>query len=437
MKKSIIVILAILLVSCGTPQASENTQIPPTPTTSILSTPLAAMDTPGTIVSTQQPGTLDIWRLQMIDANIGWAEGADSSAVYLLRTTDGGETWQDVTPPTQYVPSDANGAYGAGMSALDADTAWAVSAGYPFSNTPPYTVVWHTTDGGQSWSPSNPISTISGSPQSEFSPWLQFVDEKHGWLTLHFQQRNQSLDLRYRTSDGGITWDAISGCAHYDGVNGMCPVPQFTDENIGWEFNGLPLYGEVDPLTLWQVQRTLDGGKNWENIALPPAQEQTTGCNQDIVPVAKGIVGIRLDCADASGQIQSYYYLSGDQGQTWKVHHLPGKVFSILSAVNFYEAFGPDVSTTGNVFFLDLMTGWRLSALDNSYQLERTTDGGATWQTMSDHLDWKEGFQFVDVNTGWQVTSPWEVAGDSRMQLLRTRDGGKTWEEIKPVIGNQ
>lgn len=451
MKKLILIFFTLFLAACATPR----TQVPPTlaaalatsapavslPAETPMPTPgLALQDTPTSAASPQQPGILSILHLQMIDANVGWAEGGVSSggwpygdanaSYYLLHTTDGGETWQNVTPPTWFTPAQGYTGTGFSLSAVDAMTAWAVSAGYPFSDSPSYTIVWRTTDGGQSWSPSNPINT-AGIPPVGFSPWLQFVDAKNGWLTLHFQQRIQSYDAQYRTNDGGITWEEMSGCAHYDGVNGMCPVPQFTNENTGWELNELRIYGEVDVLSLWQVQRSLDGGKNWANITLPQAQEQATSCNQDIVQVAKGIVGIRLDCTDKTGQVQSYYYLSTDQGRTWKAISLPGKAFSILPPISAYETFNYYVSTTGNAYFLNMTTGWRLSAADNSYQLERTLDGGATWQTMSEHLTWKEGFQFVDADYGWGVIYN---NSEQKMELQSTNDGGKTWNKLTPRL---
>jgi photosystem II stability/assembly factor-like uncharacterized protein len=69
--------------------------------------------------------------------------------------------------------------------------------------------------------------------------------------------------------------------------------------------------------------------------------------------------------------------------------------------------------------------GWRISASGSAYQLERTQDGGVTWQGVGERVDWQEGFQFVDANTGWLVS------GDD---FQRTMDGGKTWEEIKPLV---
>jgi photosystem II stability/assembly factor-like uncharacterized protein len=449
MKKRTLIFLALLLAACATPRTGADTQASPTLTVPItvpfsltetlMPTPgLALQDTPTSAASPQQPGILSIMRLQMIDANIGWAEGGLSNdgspnpnvnsdaSYYLLRTTDGGETWQDVTPPSWFNPSLGYGA-GISLSAIDANTAWAVSSGYPFSDNPPYTVVWRTIDGGKSWRPGNPISTVSGSPHWEFSPWLQFVDEKHGWLTLHFQQRIESNDLQYRTSDGGITWIHMSGCYTWDGARWGCDVPQFTDSQTGW-LRSPPDYtstGDVDPSSIWRVQRTQDGGQTWQNMALPHSQDAAS-CYQSFARVGATTVGMRVNCTTPAGITESYYYLSADQGQTWRSIPLPGNAFSLIPPTQAYETSYFNVSTTGNAFFLDMTTGWRLSMLDSNYLLERTTDGGETWQKMADNLAWKDSFQFVDANTGWVVTE------SPVMELQRTSDGGRTWVKLEP-----
>ncbi len=421
MNKTAFVLLSIclLLAACATPQVSANTQIPPTPTAWITSTPPAPTGTPFATASPQPPGILRIWRLQMIDANVGWGEGyissdgqitADSS-YHLLRTTDGGETWQDVTPPTQF---DSPRLASITLFAVDADTAWAIPPGFPFSEDPPYILIWRTTDGGKSWKPSSPID-ISDSPLRDASPWPQFVDEKHGWLTLRFEHRIESYNLEYRTSDGGVTWEQIGSCYTYDGdIMGRCTKPEFTDAQTGWR-TSLPDYnsaGEVDPSSTWRwrVQRTQDGGQTWQAITLPHSQEEKE-CDHWPTRVVTGIVGIYVDCTTPAGIEESYYYLSADRGQTWRVIPQP-------------EGVG--------IFFLDMTIGWRSSKSDNGYRLERTTDGGVTWQKQADGLP-GAGFQFVDANTGWL-----EVGDDSDpfapIQLQRTTDGGKTWQRFTPRL---
>ncbi len=404
----------------------------------------------------QSDVTVKIFHLQMIDARNGWAvvgvndEGSAGDGIpdasyysdasfYLMRTTDGGETWQDVTPPTDFTPSVG---YGQGVSlfAIDAKNAWAVSSGGRYN-----AIVWRTQDGGNSWKPGE---TIYLDEQDTFTPWLQFVDEKHGWLTLHFQSRIQSKDLEYRSSDGGITWGDSEYCFAADGMPGGCDVPVFINEHTGWrEPRSLGFLAE--PSLPWQVERTLDGGRTWSAVSLPTPDDLAEQvamligddhvrsdnhlfCHLNFARVDQDGLAIRMDCSINSYSkgrplaTKSYYYFSGDQGNTWHTISLPGKTFSLVSPVSGYETQYRDVHTTGNLFFLDMTTGWWLSAVEDEYSLAKTTDGGLTWQKMADGLAWKDGFQFVDANTGWVVT-------DSK-HLERTTDGGQTWTELKPLV---
>lgn len=420
MKKLVFALLTTLslVTACNSRQAVPNPQVPPTQTPPISLTPIPPTDSPVATASPQQPAALRISRFQMIDANVGWAEGSVTSehdpsrssetSYYLLRTTDGGETWQDVTPPFDS-PRFFNVTT---LFAIDADTAWAVPPGFPFSEDPPYIVVWRTTDGGKSWKPSNPVD-ISDSPIRDAAPLLQFVDNKHGWLTLRFEHRVQAYYLEFRSSDGGVTWEQMGRCSTYDGdLVGRCAVPEFTDAQTGWRTTP-PVFtptGALDPASTWRVERTWDGGQTWQMVTLPHLQGEKE-CDLWPTRVAMGIVGIYVNCHTPALIQESYYYLSADRGQTWWVLPQP---------------------EGANVVFLDMTTGWRDSQSANGYRLEKTTDGGETWQEVADGLP-KGSFQFVDATAGWEEINAVSDPVDP-IEMQRTTDGGKTWQKFSPRL---
>ena len=68
-------------------------------------------------------------------------------------------------------------------------------------------------------------------------------------------------------------------------------------------------------------------------------------------------------------------------------------------------------------WFWDAITGWRAAGM----AMERTTDGGATWQTAATGLPGVDQFQFVDARNGWA----WHLAS---LGVARTTDGGATWQ---------
>src|SRR5262249_40394848 len=120
--------------------------------------------------------------IQMLNADDGWATAflavshpsdvADTNLV--LRTQDGGKTWQDATPS----------AFNSGGSAdfLDASHAWyaylsgADYATGDFSHTVSH--IWRTTNGGRSWA-----ETVLNVPHMN-GHMLEFIDPAHGWLLL-------------------------------------------------------------------------------------------------------------------------------------------------------------------------------------------------------------------------------------------------------------
>jgi photosystem II stability/assembly factor-like uncharacterized protein len=416
MRKLVFALLSLLLFACVASQTGTATPIPLTPIASVLPTFPAPTGTPFAIASPQLPGIFSVRRLQMIDANIGWGEGyvrsesqssADSSYL-ILRTIDGGETWQDVTPPTSF--HSPHYTVDITVFAIDADTAWAFPPTYPFSEEPPYVLVWRTSDGGKSWKASNPVDISDSFLWLGVSPRPQFMDVKHGWLTLNFEHRVNAVYLQYRTLDGGVTWEAMSSCLTGDSAIGpLCETPLFTDAQTGW-LSRPPVYtsaGDEDPATTWRVQRTLDGGATWQTIELPHSRADMY-CNEHFDKVGDGTIGVRVYCL-LSGEEEMYYYLSADRGQTWQIIPQPEDV---------------------EFLFVDSNTGWRFSKSNQGQRLERTMDGGVTWQKQSDDLP-AGGIQFIDANTGWVV----HYNDTERVtELYRTADGGRTWLKFAPRL---
>jgi photosystem II stability/assembly factor-like uncharacterized protein len=89
----------------------------------------------------------------MVSLSTGWAIGrAGDGLDRILRTTDGGTTWADVTPPEAQPdpewPRRVEGNF------LDGQEAWVVFSGRIGDLGFAPTVVWRTQDAGSSWEPS-------------------------------------------------------------------------------------------------------------------------------------------------------------------------------------------------------------------------------------------------------------------------------------------
>lgn len=355
--------------------------------------------------------------IQMFDAQNGW--GFDSE-FHILKTHNGGRTWQDVTPPTGYYdPS--------GFFALDSQTAWATFTIGVYSN-PRTAYVWRTEDGGESWTRGQEFHLDldeHGEPySSEFylPQRIQFLDRQTGWLSAVVSYNmNSTRPLFFRTADGGSTWNAINSRIGFpDACISVGFV--FIDPHTGWAggncFSRGVLFTPMRSIFgngSWSVSKTIDGGSTYEERTMLPTPADL---QQPAVLAAEGncgeirlllienkVIGIEWGCSLFTPLKPDYRYfaLSADAGKTWT-----------------------SWNSTGNESFLDAEHGWRLLSPG---ELQQTTDGGRNWATIK-NVTWDEAeFDFVDEQEGWAIAS----VGQGRV-FLHTGNGGRTWTDLHPLV---
>lgn len=191
--------------------------------------------------------------LSFLNARDGWAEG-------LLKTHDGGHTWQpEVLPPPAelpdlfrdpddcdclislptFLPGSSGGPFGA------------LTVRYCYSGDDKKLWLYLTTDGGQSWTPHRlPASAGVVEFVSPTNGWLLGYDST-AWLSGDGAAGDHDVPL-YQTQDGGRTWTMVRVFAQAREV-------VFVDEQTGW------VVARADQGSiLW---RTSDGGRTW--IELP------------------------------------------------------------------------------------------------------------------------------------------------------------------------
>jgi photosystem II stability/assembly factor-like uncharacterized protein len=169
--------------------------------------------------------TYNFYGVHFLNASTGWAVGgreADFSPArrFVLRTTDGGDTWV-----TQLFESYKNPFKDVHFA--DANHGWAVGE---------FAEVVHTADGGATW-------TEQEAPSSGQLTSVFFLDSLNGWIT------GATGNLLY-TTNGGATWQHadIDTTAHLTDV-------VFADAQNGWVVGGDGLGGAIF--------RTTDGGASW------------------------------------------------------------------------------------------------------------------------------------------------------------------------------
>ena len=374
-----------------TPLATPSASAAPVEKPSATASPVVGSGAPYPLLP---PSTL-----RMIDAGTGWAAGTGTDRI--LRTHDGGASWQDVTPrtarPGLWMPF-----------FLDAEHAWVASSLQPGSGSPDFSVqVYRTADGGQSWQLAGEVPALEGWPGG-----LDFVDARSGWLFQRLGGAAGSDGVAfYGTVDGGATWTMLSQ-ADPSGLPGRLPLrcskaaPVFLTGSRGWEPGSCPAGGGP----FFYV--TPDGGRTWNDapLALPAGSGGSCACEIDslqFVGARDGVFELSIDSPE--GTPQTLLYATHDAGASWQ----PG------------PSMPPQVFTPS---FVDAQHGFALNGKTNG--ILATADGGRHWAargTVPSSAVPME-IHFVNLSTGWALGS--ETVGQT---ILKTSDGGQTWtQQLSP-----
>ena len=440
-----VLVLALLLAAACVPlPAPASATLPPAPTrtspaptsppptdmatAAATATAEAALDTvepptpepgDGAIGHLAAGAAVNITSVNMIAAATGWAMGgAGVQGDHVLRTTDGGQTWADVTPPE---PEVVGGSVSLAVEPHgyfpDADNAWVIY-GASDTSVPTALLVWHTADAGATWTSSEPIDASALGVSDFFAPSdLHFVDARTGWFLAHLGVgMNHDYIAIYQTTDGGATWAPVFG-PQSDGPQSCGKTGmRFVDARNGWLTGDCQ--GVAPGLFLY---RTTDGGATWALVSLPAPDSAAdlftrddAGCGTNSLTFfdalsAKLAVACLILSTDPIETV-AFVYTTTDGGESWTASPAPSRGQS----------------------FLDAQLGWSLPLTfgfsNPPFALAHTTDGGATWSTMA-MVAWYGQLDFIDANNGWAVANSSDASA-----LVHTIDAGTTWEELTPTI---
>lgn len=341
----------LLLVGCGTPAPEEVDQAP-RPAWLQLDTGSGA----------------SLRGISALDANTAWVSGSEGA---VLRTLDGGETWQ------QLQVAGAEALDFRDVETFDADTAVLMTAGQPAR-------LYHTADGGQTFT----LAHESPHPEAFFDG-VAFWNREKG---LAFSDPVDGHFLIVRTEDGGRSWQPIP-------TEGL---PEPLAGEAGFAASGSSLQVAAGGRA-WiglggaaaRVLRSLDFGQTWEVSNTPIYQGQPSAgifslAAQDDLLLAAG--------GDYQQPERSEETLarSEDGGATWTAASTPPPS-GHRAAVAFVEP-GPPTQPGGTV----------LSVGRSGCDISR--DGGNTWERWA-----ADGFYTLSIGNDGSV---WAAGSEGRAARL-------------------
>jgi photosystem II stability/assembly factor-like uncharacterized protein len=192
------------------------------------------------------------------------------------------------------------------------------------------------------------------------------------------------------------------------------------DSRVESSFRGLSV---VNQKVVWvsgtggTVLRTIDGGKNWENISVP---------NMEKIDF-RDVEGFNKNTAIVMGIASpARFYKTTDGGQNWKLVYFDDREGVFFDGMSFWNK-------NDGIAFSD--------PVDHQHLLIRTTDGGNTWHEIP-----KEGFPhklnpefgFAASGTGIPVQgrkTVWLGMGGVKSRVFKSEDGGMNWSVAEtPVV---
>jgi photosystem II stability/assembly factor-like uncharacterized protein len=177
----------------------------------------------------------------------------------------------------------------------------------------------------------------------------------------------------------------------------------------------------MNGLGLWW---TRDGGTHWR--VMTPPQVAATG---DVVARVVDIAAVDdqhvwVSAADiASGQqLERHMAIerTRDGGRTWQASIPPG----------CHRCGGARLS------FIDARRGFAVVAAQPDHRLFETRDGGASWRRVPSDLSFTGPIRFLNARDGWAVSEPGRMVGRSQSVpvggglVYRTSDGGRHWHRV-------
>lgn len=357
----------------------------------------------------------------------GWTVGMLGEVLY---TADGGRTWTK--------QDSGSGLNFNHVEVIDADSAILGASGEGISDViiePQPHSIRRTDDGGVTW---REVPLEGFTVQS-----IDFFDGQHGWIagdrceprpegSFGCESRTKAL---FRTQDGGATWERVGDGASYREL-------AFTSEDDGWAVRSVCVdrFHSDCPSS---IAVTGDGGETSEDVRTAPVAYayrglETFGDGTVLVyesycpdQVAPNCINHLIESADRGATWTEARRFEAGFGPSTLAVAPAGHVMMFTyredpeyspDRRDWRPAAFPLTLGSGAFDFIDARTGWFAAS-----KLLRTTDAGATFEPVSELTP--VSLDFVSATHGWASTFDYDPdTGTNSVTLQRTTDGGLTWQ---------
>ena len=336
--------MAVLVAAACVPRSPGGSTAP----ASTLTLTAQASGTPALLQAVSAPSDRVVW--------------VSGHAAAVLRTTNGGATWEPVVVPG----AAADSLQFRDVYAVDAEVAYLLASGSGARSR-----IYKTTDGGRTWQ-----TQFMNADSSAFYDCFAFWDAAHG---IAFSDAVAGRFLVRVTQDGGADWvlvapDALPQAQLGEGAfaaSGTCVAT--LDRGQAWIGTGAAAPA--------RVLHTRDAGRTWDVAVTPIAGGPTSGIAA--IAFRDSLRGIALggDVADPNGRTDNVA-VTADGGRIWRPAGRPSFAGAVYGAA----------TVPGR-------PGWVVAVGPRG--LDYSKDDGESWTSLDTLAYWSVGFG--SKNTGWAV----------------------------------